>query len=205
MSAKAKSRRDPDALTPKQQRFVTEYLVDLNGTQAAIRAGYSAGAAEVQASRLLSNAKVQSAVQAAMNRREKRTEITQDRVLQELAKIGFADIRKAVRWSNQQREALTAEGALTLENEVLLVPSAEVDDATAAAISEVSQGQHGLRIKMHDKRAALVDMGRHLGMFVEKSEVTVKDGGVLRVGPEVSAETWEGQAAQQQAHKPSPG
>lgn len=205
MSAKAKSRRDADALAPRQQRFVAEYLIDLNATQAAIRAGYSAKTAEVQGPRLLGNVRIQAAVQSAMSRREKRTEITQDRVLQELAKIGFADIRKAVRWSNQQREVQSEEGVPTLESEVLLVPSAEMDDATAAAISEVSQGQHGLRIKMHDKRAALVDMGRHLGMFVEKSEVTVKDGGVLRAPPEVSAQKWEEQAASQQAAKPGQG
>ena len=53
-------------LTPKQARFVEEYLIDLNGKQAAIRAGYSPGTAEVQASRLLRNAKVRFALEDAM-------------------------------------------------------------------------------------------------------------------------------------------
>lgn len=68
-------------MTPKQECFVREYLIDLNATQAAIRAGYSAKTAEVQGSRLLSNAKVAGAVQAAMDARSERTEITSDYVL----------------------------------------------------------------------------------------------------------------------------
>ncbi len=74
------------SLTPKQQRFVAEYLVDLNATQGAIRAGYSAKTAEVQGSRLLGNVKVREAVEAGMKARSKRTEITQDEVIQGLKK-----------------------------------------------------------------------------------------------------------------------
>src|ERR1700746_3486508 len=80
-------------LTPKQSRFVEEYLVDLNGKQAAIRAGYSANTAEVQASRLLRIVKIQVALSAAMRARSRNTEVTPDRVLAELAKIGFANMR----------------------------------------------------------------------------------------------------------------
>lgn len=68
-------------LNPKQAAFVREYLVDLNGKQAAIRVGYAERSAEVQASRLLSNDKVAQAVQAAMDKRAERTEITADYVL----------------------------------------------------------------------------------------------------------------------------
>ena len=74
------------SLTPKQARFVAEYLVDLNATQGAIRAGYSAKTAEVQGSRLLGNVKVREAVEAGMKARSKRTEITQDEVIQGLKK-----------------------------------------------------------------------------------------------------------------------
>lgn len=69
-------------LTPKQEAFCREYLIDLNGKQAAIRAGYSSKTAEVQASRLLSNAKVQAYSKKLMKDRENRTEITQDYVLE---------------------------------------------------------------------------------------------------------------------------
>ena len=74
-------------LTPKQRAFVREYLLDLNATQAAIRAGYSERSAHVEGVRLLKNAKVDAAVSAAMHLRAHRTEITSDRVLKELAEL----------------------------------------------------------------------------------------------------------------------
>ncbi|MNC39968.1 Terminase small subunit [compost metagenome] len=79
------------ALTAKQQLFVKEYLIDLNATQAAIRAGYSAKTAEQQASRLLSNVKVQEAIQKAMSKRAEKVEIKAERVLQRWIDIAFAD------------------------------------------------------------------------------------------------------------------
>mgnify|MGYP003803577687 FL=1 len=159
-------------MTPKVARFVDEYLIDLNATQAAIRAGYSAKTAQEQSSRLLSNVIVQAAIDERIKAREKRTEITQDKVLAELAKIGFSDIRKAVKWGDGIAVKDPESGAVEIANGVALVGSDEIDDATAASISEVSQTAQGLKIKMHDKRAALVDIGRHLGMFNDK--VTLK-------------------------------
>ena len=79
------------SLTSKQQRFVEEYLIDLNATQACIRAGYSSRNADKIGSELLGKTGVSAAVERAKARRAARTEITQDRVLQELAAIGFAD------------------------------------------------------------------------------------------------------------------
>ena len=171
----------PKQLTPKQSRFVDEYLIDLNATQAAIRAGYSAKTAESAASRLLRNVKVQEAISSRMKDREKRTEITQDMVLHELAKIGFADIRKAVKWGEGISVQNPESGEMEVSNGISLIGSEQIDDDTAAAISEVSQTIQGLKIKMHDKKGALVDIGRHLGMFPNKTELTGKDGGPLQV------------------------
>jgi len=161
------------ALTPKQARFVEEYLIDLNATQAAIRAGYSEKTAQEQGSRLLSNVMVAKAIQDAMASRSKRTEIDQDKVLGELAKIGFLDIRKAVKWG---RSPIDTESENASPNglglyPVELVPSDEMDDATAAAVSEVSLTQVGVKIKVHDKLAALEKIGKHLGMFVDRQEI----------------------------------
>jgi phage terminase small subunit len=165
-------------LTPKQRAFVREYLIDLNATQAAIRAGYSANSAEVEGSRLLRNAKVGSAVKAAMDLRAARTEITTDMVLREMAKIGFSDIRKAIKWQGtlvteednpDGGDTLTIKNVVT--NSVQLISSDDIDDETAAAISEISQNQGGgIKLKLHDKRAALVDIGKHLGMFKEDNK-----------------------------------
>jgi phage terminase small subunit len=149
-------------LTPKQQRFVNEYLIDLNATQAAIRTGYSSATAEVQGCRLLSNAKVAEVVQKAMQKRSERTEITADMVLSELGKIGFADVRKL----------FTSNGNL--------VPVVELDDAAAACLSSIEVTTRKVRggdddeveqvskVRLWDKRAALVDIGKHLGMFKER-------------------------------------
>ena len=81
------------ALTPKQKRFVAEYLVDLNATAAARRAGYSAKTADRIGPELLGKTCVSEAIQQAIREREKRTEITQDMVLRETAKLAFFDIR----------------------------------------------------------------------------------------------------------------
>lgn len=150
------------SLSAKQARFVEEYLIDLNATQAAIRAGYSARTATEQASRLLSNVKVATAIQTAQAARSARTGITQDRVLAELAKIGFSDLRKV----------LTANGGL-------LSPQ-DWDDETAGAISSLEVvvrhdgetdedgkkiPEHVHKIKAWDKLSALEKIGKHLGMF----------------------------------------
>jgi phage terminase small subunit len=171
------------ALNDKQRRFVSEYLIDLNGTQAAIRAGYSEKTAGAQAFDLLKKPELQEALSVAMQAREKRTGITQDRVLQELAKIGFSDIRRVVRWGNTElkvNESGDEEGPTTeVYHGLCLTAADEIDDDTAAAIAEVSQGREGLKVKLYDKRAALVDIGRHLGMFKDKVELSGKDGGPI--------------------------
>lgn len=174
-------------MTPKQEAFVREYLIDLNATAAYRRAGYegSDNVCAVEAGKLLRNPKIAALVQEAMEKRAERTEITADRVLQELAKIGFSDIRKAVRWYSQSNvaaidsdadmEALIDEGSLRVQvqNQVELISSDEIDDQTAAAISEIGQSSTGaLKVKLYDKRAALVDMGRHLGLFTDRVDVT---------------------------------
>lgn len=183
------------ALTDKQRRFVEEYLVDLNATQAAIRAGYSAKTAQEQSSRLLSNVMVQQAIREAQEARSQRTEITADRVLQELAKIGFADIRKAIRWGrtvaipvdygdavvNAMESTDHADNGapVKVHTDIALIASDEIDDDTAAAISEIKQTKEGLAIKFHPKLEALSKIGQHLGMFKEKVEHSGPDGGPI--------------------------
>jgi phage terminase small subunit len=178
-------------MTPKQQRFVDEYLVDLNATQAAIRAGYSAKTAYSIGEENLRKPEIAEALEKAMDERSARTKITADQVLTELAKIGFSDIRKAVKWFSQANVAAVddcegeiEDGSLrfAVANQVELVSSDEIDDDTAAAISEVSMtDKGGLKVKLHDKRAALVDLGRHLKLFTDKVEASGPDGSPLQV------------------------
>lgn len=163
-------------LTAKQRRFCNEYLIDLNATQAAIRAGYSKKTAEQGGAQLLRNIKVLTEINGRMKDRQARTEITQDRVLKELAKIGFSDIRKAVAWGPEVPVSDPITGETLAANGVALLASKELDDATAGAVAEISQTAQGIKIKLHDKRAALVDLGRHLGMFPTKVEHSGPDG-----------------------------
>ncbi|WP_429375083.1 terminase small subunit [Paenibacillus sp. DS2015] len=163
------------ALTAKQKTFVQEYLIDLNATQAAIRARYSIKTAEQQASRLLSNVKVQEAIQKAMGQREKRTEITQDRVLQELAKIGFSNISDYLSVNTSQRVVAykeTDDGErVPITDWVQLVEVFDtevIDRLKMDAVSEIKQTKEGISLKLHDKVSALEKIGRHLGMFVDK-------------------------------------
>ena len=141
-------------MTPKQSRFVDEYLIDLNATQAAIRAGFSAKSAHVTASRLLSNAKIAAAVASAMTSRSKRTLIEADAVLAELARIGFSDMRKFATWG---------------PSGVSLLNSAGLDEDSARCVAEVSETTSkdggSIKFKLHDKPSALVSLGKHLGLF----------------------------------------
>lgn len=159
------------AITAKQKRFVDEYLLDLNATQAAIRAGYNKKWITTNITKLLDNTSVKKYLSERQQARLVRTEITQDQVLKELAKIGFADIRKAVKWSPAMGEMVVGDDVVQT-NGVLLVNSDDLDDDTAAAIAEIKQTQHGIAIKFHDKKGALVDIGRHLGMFTDKVDLT---------------------------------
>lgn len=169
-----------DDLTPKQRLFVAEYLIDLNATQAAIRAGYSTDTAAQQGHENLRKPDIANAIFDAQQKRSERTQITQDMVLRELAKIGFADIRKAINWkSSLVEEEDNPEGGDVLvvktivTNNVELIGSDDIDDDTAAAISEISQNATGgIKVKMHDKKGALVDIGRHLGMFKDRLDLT---------------------------------
>jgi len=108
----------------------------------------------------------------------KRAEITIERTLLELAKIGYADIRKAVRWG-EGIAIKDAEGNEAISNGVAMLDSAEIDDDTAAAIAEVAQTRDGIKIKFHDKLGALEKIGKHLGMFPTKVEMSGKDGGPI--------------------------
>jgi phage terminase small subunit len=163
-------------LTPKQKRFVEEYLIDLNATQAAIRADYSKKNADKIGHELLGKTRVSEAIKDAMDKRSQRTEITQDRVLQELAKVGFADIKNFLSFNT----ALTTVGydnrgerIVDYTHVVQLKDSNEID---GAVISEVSLKDGQLKFKLHDKMKALQDIGRHLGMFTDKVDIGNKDG-----------------------------
>ena len=155
------------ALNEKQKRFAHEYIIDLNATHAAIRAGYSERSAHSHGYRLLRHDEVSKLIEVLQKERSERTTVTADRVIEELAKVGFSDIRHVVRWgstpNNPDIDGLEPNGLGLYP--VALIPSDQISDEAAGAVSEVSLTQAGVKVKLHDKLSALEKLGRHLGVF----------------------------------------
>ncbi|MDD5966126.1 MAG: terminase small subunit [Blautia sp.] len=147
-------------MTKKQKLFVEEYLIDLNATQAAIRAGYSAKTAQEQASRLLSNVMVQGSIAKAMAERSKRTGINQDRVIQELARIAFVNPQNVI----DSEDASVREDAT--EDDLACIQSVKVKTMSGEKGSSVER-----EVRLNDKMKALELLGKHLGMFKDKLEL----------------------------------
>ena len=156
-------------LTPKQMRFVDEWLIDFNGKQAAIRAGYSAKTAEATAARLLRNVKVQAEISRRQKDLQRRTEVTQDRVVKELARIAFANIADYLHVETQTRTK--DDGTEVTYQIVMLSETEDLSVDQRAALANVKQSVNGVEIKLHDKIKALELLGRHIGMFTDKLEV----------------------------------
>ncbi|WP_206540419.1 terminase small subunit [Leisingera sp. ANG-M7] len=170
---------DNATMNEKQKRFAEEYLIDLNATQAAIRAGYSEKTAGRQGFDLLKKPEIQKAVQEGMERRAERTEITQDRVLQELAKVAFSDLRKVLTPGGALIDAQDWDddvAGFISSVEVVKKPSGEQDEEGRPIV------EHVHKIRAWDKMAALEKLGKHLGMFVDRSkhEVSGPDGGPIQ-------------------------
>lgn len=148
-------------LTGKQILFVAEYLIDLNATRAAIRAGYSERSADKIGSELLGKTRVWQAIEIGMSQREHRLSITADRVLEQIAKIGFADMKNVVSW---------------VGNRIRIKPSDEVDGTILAEITETETESGGtLKIKLNDRMKALEMMGRHLNLFNDRHKQRMED------------------------------
>lgn len=144
-------------LTAKQKRFVDEYLIDLNATQAYIRAGYkNYDSAGVEANKTLNNPKIKQEIDAAMAERSKRTGVNQDRVVNELAKIAFVNIGDVV----------------DLDTGMVKETATKEDLACIQSI-KIKPGEFGdeREIKFYDKKGTLELLGKHLGMFKDKVEL----------------------------------
>ena len=143
-------------LTAKQERFVEEYLVDLNATQAAIRAGYSSKTANEQGSQLLANLSIRARIDEAMAELSRRTGVNQERVIRELARVAFVNASNVV----------NPKDATVLED-------ASEDDTAAISSIKVKVVQGDLEsiereVKFADKLKALELLGKHFGMFTDK-------------------------------------
>lgn len=156
-------------LTPRQQRFVDEYLIDLNATRAAIRAGYSPISAGETGCELLTYSNVRAHIDISLAERSKRTGINTDIVIRELARIAMLNPINAI-------DPATGE-----------IKSNSPDDlaAIAAVKVKITPTKNGdiveREVRFHDKNKSLELLGRHLGMFIDRKEITGKDGGPIQL------------------------
>ena len=147
-------------MTEKQKIFADEYLIDLNATRAYRKAYPSVKKDETAAqagSRMLRNVKVAEYIAERMQARQERTEITQDRVLEELAAIAFAR---------------ATDYAEVKDDQVFIKDTAGLSENQIKAIAGIKQGKFGIEVKLSDKEKALELLGRHLGMFKDRVEVS---------------------------------
>lgn len=166
-------------LTEKQKRFCDEYLIDLNATQAAIRAGYSPKGMNKRVTRMMANEGIMNYIQQHMKDREKRTEITQDKVLKELAAIAFSNGSKYAKIVD--KKVYDEEGKPIIDFEtgeqltyktVEFKNTDDLKEEEKKAIFSIHKGKDGIKVETYDKMKALELLGKHLGMFTNKVEVS---------------------------------
>ena len=149
-------------MTEKQQRFVDEYLIDLNATQAAIRAGYSVKTAKDIGCQNLAKLNIQQAISEKMAERSKRTGVNQDRIVLELAKIAFVNAADVIDSDDATIKAgATADDTAAIQSvKVKLIPGKKGEGVER-------------EIRLNDKLKALELLGKHLGMWNDKLDVNL--------------------------------
>jgi phage terminase small subunit len=153
-------------LNQKQRTFCEEYLIDLNATQAAKRAGYSEKTAKDMGCQNLAKPNIREYIQQLMNKRSERTDITADKVLGELANIAFDDIKNYLSFRNDK-----VENDLGFEEDRVVVAIKDSETIDTRNVSEISVGKDGqFKFKLYCKDNALVQLGKHLKLFTDKVE-----------------------------------
>jgi phage terminase small subunit len=152
-------------LTPKQQRFTEEYLIDLNATQAAIRAGYSPKTANEQGARLLAKVSVKNTIDKTMAERSRRTGINQDRVLTELAKIAFINPVDVIDMDDA-----------TLRGDANRDDTAAIASVKVKTIPTPDGNIVEREVRTYDKLKALEQIGKHLGMWKDNINLSGEVG-----------------------------
>lgn len=169
-------------LTNKETIFVDEYLIDFNGTRAYMVAyprTKNKNTAGVKAFQLLRKDKIDAEIKKRMADRIRRTEIKQDDVVREFAKIAFANVSDFVKvvtietpYDDIDPETGELVERVSQQQRVCIKNTDELTDDQKAAISSIKQGANGIEIRFHDKNDALTALGRHVGMFRDKLELS---------------------------------
>jgi len=170
----------------RRKRFVDEYLIDLNATHAAIRAGYSAASAGQRGSMLLKDPEVSEEIKIAQKNMQRRTQLFADRVVEEYARVAFSQItdfvtvkteKKIVGYDNENNHAITE----TKQNIIFKDDLDKFPESKISSIAEIRETPNGVAIKLHDKMKALQDLSRHLGLFHDNMHLSGADGGPIYI------------------------
>lgn len=180
--------KEEQPLPPRRAAFVAEYLKDFNATQAAIRAGYSARTAQEISHDLLSNALVADAVARGKAQRLERVNVTADKVLQEMALLAESDVSHYIIDDYGQVEL--AEGAP--DGAMRAIQSIK----RRVRVLEDGTKEYNVELKLWDKPTPLRLLGRHVGIFTDKLEVTGKGGGPIQVAAAQLADMTQEQLAE---------
>ena len=179
-------------LTEKQKRFVAEYLVDLNATQAAIRAGYSPKTANRIGSQNLSKVDVQAEIEKRRATLRNKLEITQEKVIEELAAVAFAN--------GADFAQVTKTGL------VRIIPTEDIPQDKRKAIASIKEGANGTEIKTYDKVRALELLGKHLGVFDSNNGVAAEqENNIFDVIDQSTREELDTSAISEIEHPAKPG
>ena len=146
-------------ITPLQERFALEYMKDLNGTQAAIRAGYSKRTANEQAGRMLVNVSIQKRISELKERQFKRLEINADTILKELMVYAFSDITEVL-GKIKNFSSITA----------IIKDIRKLPEGTRRLVTNIEKTRFGTKVSFVDKQAALIALGKHLKLFTDNTE-----------------------------------
>ena len=167
-------------LTDKQRRFCEEYIVDLNATQAAIRAEYSEKTAYSMGQRLLKKVEAQEYIKQLKEERAARTQIEADRVIYELSLIAFSnatdyaavvDEETYVEVNGNWIKLLDDDGNPVMRRTVKPVLTKDLTAEQKRALAVIKKGRDGFEVKPYDKVRALELLGKHIGLFEDKVKV----------------------------------
>ena len=144
-------------MIPKHKKFIEEYMDDLDGPAAAVRAGYPKKTASTVSNKLLADPVVSGYIEKALQDQLSNLDISESTVLKEYARIAFSDITNVIKFSNSNGVQLKCHSSSLSEN-------------ISRAISEVQETSTGLKVRMHSKMAALDILAKHLGLVINRNE-----------------------------------
>lgn len=171
------------SLTDKQKTFCREYIVDLNATQAAIRAGYSKKGAAVSASKMLMKTNIQLEIKRLMDERNERTNITADDVIRQLARIAFMDIKDFIEWGVEERNEIIDRDEddnpiiEKVQSEYVRMKAAQHIDGSL--VQSIKMTKYGMAVEFPDRMRAMEMLAKHTGVFDDRPNVSVDVSGFV--------------------------